>query len=411
MSARIGVEDIPETSGLAPASPTLGELLKYVNEVNGDETTGHRVLEMNQMSNEPQPLPFVLAFSNLTYSVKVPSKFGIPAVLGGRNRPAALPAMAAEPVGGEKLVSRSKILLNEISGQARDGEILAVLGASGSGKSTLIDALANRISKGSLKGNITLNGDQLESRLLKVISAYVMQDDLLFPMLTVEETLMYAAEFRLPRSLSKTKKKLRVQALIDQLGLRNAAKTIIGDEGHRGVSGGERRRVSIGADIIHDPILLFLDEPTSGLDSTSAYMVVKVLQRIAQTGSIVIMSVHQPSYRLLGLLDRLLFLSRGQTVYSGSPANLPFLLRRFWPSNSGERKSYGICPRFDQRSRRFSWRNKKPSRIQQILATPEAIPTHPNHRQRNSDTWLIAYRSDKCEYITRQISLRSHQRP
>lgn len=193
------VEDIPETSGLAPASPTLGELLKYVNEVNGDETSGHRVLEMNQMSNEPQPLPlpFVLAFSNLTYSVKVPSKFGIPAVLGGRNRPAALPAMAAEPVGGEKLVSRSKILLNEISGQARDGEILAVLGASGSGKSTLIDALANRISKGSLKGNITLNGDQLESRLLKVISAYVMQDDLLFPMLTVEETLMYAAEFRL----------------------------------------------------------------------------------------------------------------------------------------------------------------------------------------------------------------------
>ncbi|KAI3721350.1 hypothetical protein L2E82_32359 [Cichorium intybus] len=327
MSARIGVEDIPETSGLSPASPTLAELLKFVdetrNEGNGDETTAHRVLEMNQTSSGPdQSLPFVLEFRNLTYSVKVRSKFGFPAVFGGRNRPAAVPAMAVDPVGGEKLVSRSKVLLNDISGQARDGEILAVLGASGSGKSTLIDALANRIAKGSLKGNITLNGDVLESRLLKVISAYVMQDDLLFPMLTVEETLMFAAEFRLPRTLSKSKKKLRVQALIDQLGLRNAANTIIGDESHRGVSGGERRRVSIGTDIIHDPIILFLDEPTSGLDSTSAYMVVKVLQRIAQTGSIVIMSVHQPSYRLLGLLDRLLFLSRGQTVYSGSPANL-----------------------------------------------------------------------------------------
>lgn len=155
-----------------------------------------------------------------------------------------------------------------------------------------------------------------------MISAYVMQDDLLFPMLTVEETLMFAAEFRLPQTLSKSKKKQRVQALIDQLGLRNAANTVIGDEEHRGVSGGERRRVSIGTDIIHDPIILFLDEPTSGLDSTSAYMVVKVLQRIAQTGSIVIMSVHQPSYRLLGLLDRLLFLSCGQTVYSGSPSDL-----------------------------------------------------------------------------------------
>lgn len=323
MSARIGIEDIPETSGFPPPSPTLRELLKYVDD-NNDENTAHRVLEMNQMNNdnEPQSLPFVLAFSNLTYSVKVRGKFGLPAVLGSRNRPAGVPAIAGEPVGGEKLVSGRKVLLNDISGQARDGEILAVLGASGSGKSTLIDALANRIAKGSLKGHITLNGDQLESKLLKVISAYVMQDDLLFPMLTVEETLMYAAEFRLPRTLSKAKKKQRVQALIDQLGLRNAANTVIGDEGHRGVSGGERRRVSIGTDIIHDPILLFLDEPTSGLDSTSAYMVVKVLQRIAKSGSIVIMSVHQPSYRLLGLLDRLLFLSRGQTVYSGSPANL-----------------------------------------------------------------------------------------
>ncbi|RYR50994.1 hypothetical protein Ahy_A06g026059 isoform H [Arachis hypogaea] len=206
---------------------------------------------------------------------------------------------------------------------------MAVLGASGSGKSTLIDALADRISKESLKGSITLNGDVLESRMLKVISAYVMQDDLLFPMLTVEETLMFSAEFRLPRSLSRSKKKARVHALIDQLGLRNAATTVIGDEGHRGVSGGERRRVSIGIDIIHDPIVLFLDEPTSGLDSTSAFMVVKVLQRIAQSGSIVIMSIHQPSYRILGLLDRLIFLSHGQTVFSGSPASLPPFFSEF----------------------------------------------------------------------------------
>ncbi|KAJ0657710.1 putative ABC transporter, AAA+ ATPase domain, ABC-2 type transporter [Helianthus annuus] len=329
MSARIGVADLPEWSGSPPASPTLGELLQYVNksrhEDNGGEDPPHQVLEMNKMNNmnnDPQAMPFVLSFNNLTYSVKVRGKFGLPAVLGGRKLE-SVPATAAEPVGGENLVSKKhKVLLNDISGTARDGEILAVLGASGSGKSTLIDALANRIAKGSLKGNVTLNGEQLESKMLKVISAYVMQDDLLFPMLTVEETLMFSAEFRLPRTLSRSKKKQRVQALIDQLGLRNAANTVIGDEGHRGVSGGERRRVSIGTDIIHDPIILFLDEPTSGLDSTSAYMVVKVLQRIAQSGSIVIMTVHQPSFRLLGLLDRLLFLSRGQTVYSGSPSNL-----------------------------------------------------------------------------------------
>ncbi|KAK3018514.1 hypothetical protein RJ639_003687 [Escallonia herrerae] len=309
-------------------SPTLGQLLKCVGdasrEVAGGETPVHQVLDVNGASVDPRPLPFVLSFANLTYSVKVRRKMSLLSMFGGGNRLGTAEAMA-----GENAFSTTKVLLNDISGEARDGEILAVLGASGSGKSTLIDALANRIAKGSLKGKVALNGEHLESRLLKVISAYVMQDDLLFPMLTVEETLMFAAEFRLPRTLSKSKKKLRVQALIDQLGLRNAAKTVIGDEGHRGVSGGERRRVSIGIDIIHDPIILFLDEPTSGLDSTSAFMVVKVLQRIAQSGSIVVMSVHQPSYRILGLLDRLLFLSRGQTVYSGSPMNLPLFFADF----------------------------------------------------------------------------------
>ena len=319
-----------EFSTVAGASPTLGQLLKQVGDVRkeatGDETPVHEILVD---VTEPRPMPFVLSFNNLTYSVKVSRKMALSGFLRRRDRSAATSVVVENPLAGDSFLTRTKTLLNDISGEARDGEILAVLGASGSGKSTLIDALANRIAKGSLKGNVTLNGEVLESRMLKVISAYVMQDDLLFPMLTVEETLMFAAEFRLPRTLSKSKKKMRVQALIDQLGLRNAAKTVIGDEGHRGVSGGERRRVSIGIDIIHDPIILFLDEPTSGLDSTSAFMVVKVLQRIAQSGSIVIMSVHQPSYRILGLLDRLIFLSRGQTVYSGSPTSLPLYFSEF----------------------------------------------------------------------------------
>ncbi|XP_047973395.1 ABC transporter G family member 1-like [Salvia hispanica] len=289
----------------ARASTTLGQLLQCVGdarkEAAGDKTPVHHVLEM--ATEEPRTIPFVLAFSHLTYSVKSP-----------------------------RAAADTKVVLDDISGEARDGEIMAVMGASGSGKSTLIDALANRMAKGSLRGSVTLNGEVLESKMSKVISAYVMQDDLLFPMLTVEETLTFAAEFRLPRTLSKSKKKLRVEALIDQLGLRSAARTVIGDEGHRGVSGGERRRVSIGTDIIHDPIVLFLDEPTSGLDSTSAFMVVKVLQRIARSGSIVIMSIHQPSSRIMGLLDRMIFLSRGKTVFNGSPENLPVFFSDFGQS-------------------------------------------------------------------------------
>ncbi|CAD6210685.1 unnamed protein product [Miscanthus lutarioriparius] len=328
------------------SSFTLAQLLKRVNEARSDAssptsspTHSHYTIELGgsvpgstgsdlsermrgggDRGSDGPLLQFVLKFTDLTYSVKQ------------RKKRTCLPALPFRRGGGEPAepeVPRMKTLLDNISGEAREGEIMAVLGASGSGKSTLIDAFANRIVKESLHGSVTLNGESLDSNLLKVISAYVMQDDLLYPMLTVEETLMFAAEFRLPRSLPTKEKRKRVQALIDQLGLRNAANTIIGDEGHRGVSGGERRRVSIGMDIIHDPIVLFLDEPTSGLDSTSAFMVVKVLQRIAQSGSVVVMSIHQPSYRILGLLDRLLFLSRGQTVYYGTPRALPSFFNDF----------------------------------------------------------------------------------
>ncbi|XP_072997708.1 ABC transporter G family member 5-like [Typha latifolia] len=318
----------------AAKSTTLGQLLKRVGDSRSEASSAasspsHFTIELGTLTVSsgggaaalPHNFPLELAFADLSYSVKNSSKKGNKSRLAGSDH-----LNAAE---GNLSHSKTKTLLHSISGEAREGEILAVLGASGSGKSTLIDALANRIAKESLRGSVTLNGEPLESNLLKVISAYVMQDDLLYPMLTVEETLMFSAEFRLPRTLTASKKKSRVQALIDQLGLRAAAKTIIGDEIHRGVSGGERRRVSIGIDIIHDPIVLFLDEPTSGLDSTSAFMVVKVLQRIAHSGSIVIMSVHQPSYRILGLLDRLLFLSRGHTVFYGVPADLPIFFSDF----------------------------------------------------------------------------------
>uniref|UniRef100_A0ACD5Y9F2 Uncharacterized protein n=1 Tax=Avena sativa TaxID=4498 RepID=A0ACD5Y9F2_AVESA len=275
-------------------------------------TSGHIVVDVgtdeDASAGQPPvaPVPYRLSFADLSYSVRTTNGGVLTSFLRSRAR-------------------ETKLLLDGVSGEAREGELFAVMGASGSGKSTLVDALAGRIARESLHGSVTLNGETLQGRRLRAISAYVMQDDLLYPMLTVRETLLFAAEFRLPRALSPARKRERVDALIGQLGLANAADTVIGDEGHRGVSGGERRRVSIGTDIIHDPILLFLDEPTSGLDSASAFMVVQVLRDIARSGSVVVMTIHQPSARILGILGRLLLLSRGRTVYAGTPAGLvPF---------------------------------------------------------------------------------------
>ncbi|CAJ1931217.1 unnamed protein product [Sphenostylis stenocarpa] len=224
--------------------------------------------------------------------------------------------------------SREEVnLLHDITSYAPKGCITAVMGPSGAGKSTLLDGLAGRIASGSLKGRVSLDGATVTASLIKRTSAYIMQEDRLFPMLTVYETLMFAADFRLG-PLSFADKKQRVEKLIDQLGLRSSRNTYIGDEGTRGVSGGERRRVSIGVDIIHGPSLLFLDEPTSGLDSTSAHSVIEKVHDIARSGSTVILTIHQPSSRIQLLLDHLIILARGQLMFQGSPQDVTIHLSR-----------------------------------------------------------------------------------
>uniref|UniRef100_A0A162ALI2 ABC transporter domain-containing protein n=1 Tax=Daucus carota subsp. sativus TaxID=79200 RepID=A0A162ALI2_DAUCS len=226
-------------------------------------------------------------------------------------------------------INKESFLLNDISGQALRGEVMAIMGPSGAGKSTFLDALAGRIHQGSLEGSVRIEGRPVSTSYMKMISSYVMQDDQLFAMLTVYETFMFAAEVRLPPSISRSEKKTRVYELLDQLGLTSSAHTYIGDEGRRGVSGGERRRVSIGIDIIHKPSLLFLDEPTSGLDSTSAFSVVEKVKDIARSGSIVLMTIHQPSFRIQMLLDRITVLARGRLIYMGIPTALPAHLSGF----------------------------------------------------------------------------------
>ncbi|CAM8943696.1 unnamed protein product [Rhodiola kirilowii] len=226
-------------------------------------------------------------------------------------------------------ITKEAYLLNDISGQAVRGEVMAIMGPSGAGKSTFLDALAGRIAQGSLQGSVRIDGKPVTTSYMKMISSYVMQDDQLFPMLTVFETFMFAAEVRLPPSISRSEKKKRVYELLEQLGLQSATHTYIGDEGRRGVSGGERRRVSIGIDIIHKPSLLFLDEPTSGLDSSSAFSVVEKVKEIARGNSIVLMTIHQPSFRIQQLLDRITILARGRLIYLGSPMALSAHLTGF----------------------------------------------------------------------------------
>ncbi|CAI5488714.1 unnamed protein product [Closterium sp. Naga37s-1] len=225
----------------------------------------------------------------------------------------------------------SRTILADINGAARSGEVTAIMGASGSGKTTLLNILAHRIAKERRSGSVELDGTVVRGSTMRRMSAYVMQDDLMFPALTVRETLMFAAELRLAaRGVTQEEKERKVESLLDLLGLTKVADSLIGNESQRGVSGGERKRVAIGVEMVSDPRILFLDEPTSGLDSTSAYRVVRAIKDIAvKTGSIAIMVLHQPSFRVLSLIDRLLLLASGHTIFHGPPPQLPTFLASF----------------------------------------------------------------------------------
>ncbi|KAM3230567.1 hypothetical protein ACQJBY_061004 [Aegilops geniculata] len=208
-------------------------------------------------------------------------------------------------------------ILSGISGSASPGEVLAMMGPSGSGKTTLLSMLGGRAT--AADGCISYN-DEPFGKSLKRRIGFVTQDDVLFTHLTVKETLTYAALLRLPRTMTREQKKERALDIIYELGLERCQDTMIGGSFVRGVSGGERKRVCIGNEIIINPSLLFLDEPTSGLDSTTALRIVQLLHDIAETGKTVITTIHQPSSRLFHKFDKLILLGRGSLLYFGKTA-------------------------------------------------------------------------------------------
>lgn len=210
----------------------------------------------------------------------------------------------------------TKNILDNVTLHVPDGTLMAIMGNSGSGKTSLLDVLANRaVSGSSIKGEIMLNGTNCTPRMMKHSSGYVLQHDRMLPNLTVWETLMFVSHFTLNENESS--KEERVQTVIDRLGLSHVTDTRVGNEHTRGLSGGERRRVSIGIQLVNAPSVLLLDEPTTGLDSFAAHNLVLLLKRIAGYGVTILITIHQPRSDMFRLFDGITILSSGQLVYSG----------------------------------------------------------------------------------------------
>lgn len=214
---------------------------------------------------------------------------------------------------------RRRRVLSDVNCHAKPWEVLAIVGPSGAGKSSLLEILAGKIIPDS--GAVYVNGDQSNPAHYRKISGYVTQKETLFPLLTVEETLLFSARLRLRLPAGELRR--RVAAVLDELRLSHVAHTRVGSDsfsgGPRGISGGERRRVSIGVDVIHEPKILLLDEPTSGLDSSSALQIIDMLHTMALTkGRTIILTIHQPGFRIVKLFSSVLVLAGGAVVQRGT---------------------------------------------------------------------------------------------
>ncbi|KAJ3179549.1 ATP-binding cassette sub- G member 2 [Gaertneriomyces sp. JEL0708] len=212
-------------------------------------------------------------------------------------------------------------ILHGVSGIAKPGEIVAIMGGSGAGKTTLLNILAGRVPTGKPSGIILQNGKIRERRTWKKKIGYVEQEDLLYENLTVRETLETAAWLRLPNSqFSKEQKLQRVSLALESLGLSHIAHSRIGNPSVGGISGGEKKRVSIGIELVADPGLLFLDEPTTGLDAATSQNLIALLKRYAKkTGKTLIMTIHMPRETILDLLDVVGLMAQGRNVWFGPP--------------------------------------------------------------------------------------------
>jgi ABC-type multidrug transport system ATPase subunit len=216
--------------------------------------------------------------------------------------------------------SSKKAVLDGVCGTFSAGEVCAVMGPSGAGKTTFLSTLAGKASYGVRSGAIFVNGDASVplSRFQK-ITGFVPQEDVMHRDLTVKETLVFQARLRLPASAGEVEVHDVVNDVIASLGLFDVRHMKIGDENIRGISGGQRKRVNIGMELVARPSLLFLDEPTSGLDSTSSREVVTALRTVATTKGInVLVVLHQPAYETFMLFHKVLLLGKGgRTVFLG----------------------------------------------------------------------------------------------
>lgn len=219
-------------------------------------------------------------------------------------------------------------LLTNVWGEVPQNNTTAIMGPSGAGKTSLLNILAGRAStrgRITIKADVRLNNYGVDPTNIYVRKqiAFVAQDDSLQVTSTPREAIRFSAKLRLSRETPDYDLDKLCERMITELGLTSCADTIVGGALIKGISGGERKRTSVGVELVVKPALVFLDEPTSGLDSFSAVQLCQVLKKVANAGASVLFTIHQPSSEIFSSFDHLILMNKGRVMYQGSVSDVP----------------------------------------------------------------------------------------
>jgi len=293
------------TEGNTPGSPRVGAIraaIRYsMARASRLSRRGPRMATMLVGDDTTE-----LAFINCSYTIQV--------TIQGKPLPPLAKLRGIE--------RKERKLVDNVSANVPGGRVLAVMGPSGAGKTTMLNMLTLDPGSGNATGFLTLNGHPLTPALYAQHCAYVTQQDLLWTFLTCREHLRMALDLYRP-SLSAKERETAIDDLLDSTGLMSCQHTKAGNMFFRGLSGGQKRRLSLAIALAKRPSVIFLDEPTSGLDSAASAKIMKFMKEIAMQANIAIVcTIHQPSASVFEGFDDTLILSGGHIAYFGPAAQL-----------------------------------------------------------------------------------------
>ncbi|XP_027181512.1 pleiotropic drug resistance protein 1-like isoform X2 [Coffea eugenioides] len=239
--------------------------------------------------------PLAITFDDIRYSVDMPKE------------------MKAQGLTEDRLE-----LLKGVSGAFRPAVLTALMGVSGAGKTTLMDVLAGRKTGGYIEGTIRISGYPKKQETFTRIAGYCEQNDIHSPHVNVYESLLYSAWLRLPKEVDAATREMFVEEVMELVELNPLREALVGLPGVSGLSTEQRKRLTIAAELVANPSIIFMDEPTSGLDARAAAIVMRTVRNTVNTGRTVVCTIHQPSIDIFDSFDELVLLKRGgEEIYVG----------------------------------------------------------------------------------------------